>query len=699
MCKLQKILQHKKTINAIMIFLLVVMLMEVAYSATYNIIDVPSEVRKYLEVNDFFNMMARPIGGFIHSVLAMLLGYVEDSFLKLASFDIFSLEPIQKFDMNMKSVIKVLIPLALIVCLIIRVFKVQNPFKVLTNALSSMLMIGVFVTFMGLGFELKNALIKDIDSAMGKKDNEHISDVLLKSNTVDLKQSIKKHSVVYLSDQKDIEIDKIDLNQVLDKDFLETKYTYEDGKLETEELSDGVLGLFEEYYYKYKTDYFALNITEICSLVVYVLAIYKLAYLSGEWLKIKLTGTYFMLKGFHNLDNNGKIYGAGMKNLLAIVLLYFGMTFYTIVSSALMQTELLDNWLLKAVVILAIGMSLVVGSGFFNEINGIDDGSGFMMKSMFAGNRLARMGKGMIKSGSNALGMLSSGANAVGNVGTNIANGINDSLANHERRRINEDMNDWYKENQTKYLTDDGTILGGFTPTPDEPHQYGMNADESGTNVQSYSNDSSGYDEKQLQENLAKLKGTNIVNQNKESDYNMRNSNNSMEDLRENLNTNGLHLNNGQIASAYNEYRNGKTFDDIKNDYASMKDSQNFTGVTYSNVHNSNIGNNKTIGRRVESNMNNNDNENANKGSQKEINDLKSNSSNNESKDNRFVGKTYSNIHNTTIGNNNTMNGIGSMKDVRIIDDENPRDTYEDLHNVIIGNNNVVDGTKQGGKK
>lgn len=112
-----------------------------------------------------------------------------------------------------------------------------------------------------------------------------------------------------------------------------------------------------------------------------------------QWFQVNIFGKIAMAKGFNDFQQVGGVFSSALKTLMAQVIMYFSMLCFSFLCSEIMTTTKLSNWLVKDILIFGIGMAIVVGSGFINEYLGIDDGSGFALKSIFMGGRLARIPK------------------------------------------------------------------------------------------------------------------------------------------------------------------------------------------------------------------------------------------------------------------------------------------------------------------
>ncbi len=476
---MQFIKKHKVSVIIMCILISFLFLGCIVHGADYDITDVPKEVYKVMEKSslsfgDMFVGILRSIGYFIYKFLGMLLDLANDGFTTLANWDIFELKPVKNVGANMKQILYVLIPLAIAVIAILNILKLKSPLEFFYNIVMTAICMSIFLTVMGWGFELKTALLGEIDVIIGKDASDTLSESMYKKNTIDIQKSIEEKKVFRLSDYKTFDLDGFDQSQTISSDVLNTKYVNKGNGLETKKLSNGIAGFGDERWYSYFTDYYALNFTLLVTFIINLLAMFKLGFLIAEWLKIKTTGVLFMIRGYADLKYVGKIYASGGNNLLAMCILYFSMMFYTVISQALIQNTTFDNWLLTVIVLFALGMGLIIGDSYFNDALGVDDGSKFMMKSLFAGQRFWRMGKGIAR-GAGAL--ASSGANMIGAGAEKIADGAailgikaNDLIdASSDRRNTeyNEMFANEMKDFADNYDSNDVTKLLGNDDTSD----------------------------------------------------------------------------------------------------------------------------------------------------------------------------------------------------------------------------------------
>ncbi len=255
----------------------------------------------------------------------------------------------------------------------------------------TMVFVGIFTLVLTFMTTLKNDLITESDNIVGKGIYT-ISENLLADNTVDILTSMDEGKVVHLEPKQ---VKYYDHSERMTKDNLGEIITgiNDDGTYEKEKVANGLFGNGDERYYRYRTDYVNVNITILASIVIYLLAMFKMAYLLWQWFQVNIFGKIAMAKGFNDFQQVGGVFSSALKTLMAQVIMYFSMLCFSFLCSEIMTTTKLSNWLVKDILIFGIGMAIVVGSGFINEYLGIDDGSGFALKSIFMGGRLARIPK------------------------------------------------------------------------------------------------------------------------------------------------------------------------------------------------------------------------------------------------------------------------------------------------------------------
>ncbi len=384
----------------------------------YDITEV-SYIWEYLEKDDFITAGLRSLGWFANQTIGMLLNLCYDTFTSIATWDILSLPIVGNIIVNLDTLLPYILVITIIVVTVIRVMDFQNMMKIFANILIVGALLATFSHVLVLVDGLKNAGLSEAANVVGVSDYK-MTDVLLAENTVDVKKSLDSGSVQFLDKadvehfQHDLRLDKSDLNE-------EIVRQNPDGSYETVSLSDGLFGIGQVHFFRYKTDYWSLNVTMLVSVIVYIMASFKMGYLLAQWLQENLFGVLLMVKGIWDYRSVGKIFKSILSTVFAQIEVYFMMLFFSFFCSNVISSETLDNWMAKAIVIYAMGMMIISGSGFINDALGIDDGSNFILRSMIVGKRTSQA----VRAPMRAIGGV---AGTVGGVGSAILDPINRRL-------------------------------------------------------------------------------------------------------------------------------------------------------------------------------------------------------------------------------------------------------------------------------
>lgn len=383
---MKKRILTKRNIGLFIFFFLILGFLTVKASA-YDILDVPF-VWDYLEVDNIFNSVLRMMGKWIADFFGTILNFCYDGFTALMNWNILELDFVQTIISNMSLILNQVLLIGFIVIVLIRIFSLENQLKTLLNVMVTVMFITIFSGVLNIMSNVRSDMISVIDDVVGVSDYR-ISDTLYAQNTVDILESMKAGSIVTLSPN---EVAYYEQAVLLERSQLNQRVVgvNADGSYEVANLDSGIFGLGGEKYYRYRTDYWALNVTMMVSIIIYVFAIFKLTYLLWQWLSVNIFGRVSMVTGFWDMSKVGTIFGSALKTSLGICILYMSMLMFSFLCSDIMTSNSLDNWLIKSVVIFGIGMAIIVGSGFVNDVLGIDDGSRFALRSMFVARGLNR---------------------------------------------------------------------------------------------------------------------------------------------------------------------------------------------------------------------------------------------------------------------------------------------------------------------
>ena len=380
-------------------------------SATYNANDISKEVYAQLEKDGFITVALRGIGKLIASILSVLLDLLEVSFTTLAKYDFLSLQPIANVEVNLEKIILVLLFLGFVFIVFVRMFSNGNPLQPLVNAVIMLMCMSIFTYTMGALFQVRTALIDETSGIVGARQNEMISDALFRSNTYDLIASLEENRLVRLNEVLTLDLDYLDTEMRIKRATFNDVIVGVnwDGTFQTESLHDGMFGHGDVRYFAYRTDFLALNVSLVLTVVVFLIGLFKLGFLCGQFFQLFLWGRLAMGSMLSNIKGVFDVLMEGVGNTLSIWILFFMISVYGLLASAILQNDILGNWLGNAILIFAIGMLVLIGDEKILEKLNINTGGMMLMKSLFAGGKFMRIGKNI---GGKAVDGVSAGVNA-----------------------------------------------------------------------------------------------------------------------------------------------------------------------------------------------------------------------------------------------------------------------------------------------
>lgn len=401
---------RKKKIIVVCSFLVCLSILAIQVNA-YDVTEV-DYIWDYLEKDTFFTDALRGLGWFIYVTIGTFLNLCYDAFTSVVKFDILKIPIVDTVIKNLDTLTPYILTIMIGVVLIIRLFDIKNIGKVFINAFVVTMLMATFSHILVLINDVKTVGIAETANVIGVE-GYRISDALLAENTIDLKKSLDNGSVQYL-DKSSVSEFRHDLR--LDKDYLDEDIIdkNEDGTYNTESLSDGLWGFGEVHFYRYKTDYWALNVTMIVSIIIYIMATFKMGYLLSQWMQENIFGGLLMIKGVWDVHSVGKIFKSILSTVFAIIEVYFMMLLFSYFCANIMSSTEIANWMGKAILIYAMGMMIIAGSGFINDSLGIDDGSNFILRNLIVGRKLSQAGKAPFKAVSKVAAAGIIGGKAVG---------------------------------------------------------------------------------------------------------------------------------------------------------------------------------------------------------------------------------------------------------------------------------------------
>ena len=377
-----------------------------SYAAEYLYKDVPY-LHNYLITSDFFGVIKKGLGNWIYDILSYLLDGCYDAYSTISNFDFFKNATIKSILNNLDTMVFSVFFIIFIIAIISKMLKIDNPLKILGNALICFLAVACFSTVLTLGVNMKDAAIKDIDEIVNAGDYQ-ISSTIYASNTVDVLRSLKQGKVVNLSASQ---MEYFNSDEIIKKAVLIDKPKVDEntGEVTYEDLSDGILftSFGEVRYFRYCTDFWSVNCTIIASIFVYMLAMLKHGFLLVDWFLINIFGKFALGRAFFGVDNLGKVGKSIAGNLIAQTVLYAMMTLFSVYMSSVMTSNI--HWMFKVLLIFAFGMTVFVGSNFINKGLGVEDNFGKVASAVFASKMMMRSAKKGLRTVGNAVSSVSDG--------------------------------------------------------------------------------------------------------------------------------------------------------------------------------------------------------------------------------------------------------------------------------------------------
>lgn len=357
------------------------------YGADYLFKDVVY-LHDYLIKSNLGGWIEKWIGQSIYNVTSWLLEGCYDAYASINKLDILQNVNIKTLLNNLDKLVYSVFFIIFIIAIICKIFKIENPLKVLGNVFACFVFVVVFSTILTMGIQFKEAMIKDINSIINNGDYK-ISETILSQNTVDVLKSLKQNKIVHLETN---EVNMYAYDEIIKKGVLGDypRIDEDTGQVSYDNFDNGLLwtGLGEVRYYRYNTDFWTVNCTIIASVLVYILAMMKHAFLIVDWFYINVFGKFSIGRGIFDIKSLGNVGKSIAGNLISQIILYAMMSLFSIFSSAIMISDL--HFIYKCLVIWGYGMTVFVGSQFISKGMGIDDNFGKVAGAMFTTTRMSK---------------------------------------------------------------------------------------------------------------------------------------------------------------------------------------------------------------------------------------------------------------------------------------------------------------------
>lgn len=364
---------------------------------------IDTEVYNHLQIADWFLDALRSFGEFIFTILAGIADVLTETFDQIMKIDFQKIVNLGTLEVTLSDLAWYLLIIVTLLTLLSLPLRKGKDITILRNVLVVLFAVCLFGQFCVYMDGIRTQGVQ-IANQVFARDNQSISEMIYRDNTFDMLKSIKDKKLTHVS--KKIPISGIRTNETMSKNDLQGIVEYDDeGNISVDDLSDGVLnsGLFEERYYRYSTSFFNVNVTLLITCIFLVFASIKIAYILVKLFGIKIFGGVLMSVSITKVDRVKKAFGEVINSTVAFLLVYVGLMMFTKMVSPIMNLSV--NWIAKIILIGVVGTAFIFGD-IFAEFIGIDTGSAFLMKSMFAGRF---MGRALNKAGRPFEKLLSSG--------------------------------------------------------------------------------------------------------------------------------------------------------------------------------------------------------------------------------------------------------------------------------------------------
>lgn len=356
------------------------------YGADYLFKDIVY-LHDYLIKSDLGGWFQKWIGQTLYNLSSWMLNGCYEAYTSINQLDILQNANVKTLLNNLDKLVYSVFFIIFIIAVICKIFKIENPLKVLGNTFACFVFVIVFSSVLAMGTKFKNATIKDINSLVNNGDYK-ISETILSQNTVDVLKSLKQGKVVHLETG---EVDMYAYDEIIKKGVLgDYPRVDEDGQVAYDEFDNGLFwtGLGEVRYYRYNTDFWTVNCTIVASVLVYILAMMKHAFLIVDWFNINIFGKFSIGRGIFDIKSLGNVGKSIAGNLISQVILYAMMSLFSVFSSVIMTSDF--HFIYKCLMIWGYGMTVFVGSQFITKGMGIDDNFGKVAGAMFASTRMTK---------------------------------------------------------------------------------------------------------------------------------------------------------------------------------------------------------------------------------------------------------------------------------------------------------------------
>ncbi|QIK70712.1 hypothetical protein G7062_10530 [Erysipelothrix sp. HDW6C] len=370
----------KRTIQTVVVFLLTSLRLSADGEAAMLAV---SHLSHLMEFNDLFKTILISLGRWLYDFLAMILDMAERLFSQLMKINLMNVIPeITKVMATFETSLEVVFIVAVLATVFVYLIDQKQIMRILYSAVIVSFLILIFGTVVSLVDDGKTAFMAQIDKSFSTSDNT--SDAIFLQNTYDLKYLIREaqngNTILVTAEAQGIpatQIPFIESTEILTKGEFGYKYTWDDvhGANVASKVRDGVGGVGDQRYLRWRTDYFAVNLTMAIMIVVYIMSALKASHIVVETLQYNLFGKTSLAMSGGDYSKSGKAFGGYISVTLSLLTLYFLTNVFYILAPAVMNIADSTLGLLgKLLILFAFGMTLLMGSDFLDSYFGYSGG-------------------------------------------------------------------------------------------------------------------------------------------------------------------------------------------------------------------------------------------------------------------------------------------------------------------------------------
>lgn len=359
-----------------------------------NIADVSNiMILDRLKIADFIINCIHYIWCAIYLAIGTLGDYIATCFNEISRIDFTTIIDVGGFEVTLNALTWGLLTMSLIVAFILSLFKTKLDLEYVKWTVVTVFAIaclGEYNTwirgYLSVGLEI-------VDETF-EYDELSLSEQIFYDNSYDMLKSLGTGELT-LVDRK-IPMNRININETMSKNDLQGIVRFDiGGNVLYDDLSDGFMnsGLFEERYYRYSFDFGTMILTMLVCVIVYLIGMFKIAYVGFNWFYTDLYGGVIMAIGVSSANKIKFVYLSILKCLPSFLLTYVGVSIFRMMITSILAMEV--EPLTKVVLLFVGGFVSILGSDAVSKGFGIDDGAMFMLKSLMLSRQMSRLGKGI----------------------------------------------------------------------------------------------------------------------------------------------------------------------------------------------------------------------------------------------------------------------------------------------------------------